>query len=280
MMAPSTDAASCWAAVAGLARRYRDGEIDAASFAALYFVYGQAAAHGPRFAARRYRADPRPDQPRWLAELAGLAGAGLRARLLHYLTRYHFLGVIPNVPIALRAWLRGEWDLLLCDYIPGPAEVLHLQAQGRRPVTLITAYPRLLQPVLNKPHALAFMIHDLEHAYKFFHDPVLHAEQRDFFGRLTQALTRGDFAGYLRDSIFARKFEYLMSDMNTHVMHSLHYLRAVLIECELRRAGKQPRDSLSAQAAADIAAVFAVLAADWPFDAAADLGAARFAQAR
>lgn len=248
-----------WTRLTEAARRHRRAEIDDATYAALYFMYGQIAAHGARFAARRYRADPRPDPARWLAELAGAAGADLRARLLHYLSRYHFLSVIPNVPVALCAWLRGEWALSLCDSIPAPVEVLRMQAQGRRPVTLIAAYPRLMRPVLNKPNALAFMIHDLAHAYKFFHDPLLHAGQKAFFVRLEKSLARGDFTRHLSDPVFAAKFDYLMSDMNTHVQHSLHYLRAVLIESVLRRAGKPPRDRLSRGDAAEIAVLLDVL---------------------
>lgn len=269
----NTDAVDQWRRLPGVARRYRDGEIDGAVYASLYFIYGQTAAHGRRYASRRFKSDPRPDHETWLADLERMAGEELRARLLHYLERYHFLGVIPNVPAALGAWLRGEWPLLLCEYIPDAEDVLRLQVQGRRPVTVLSDYPRLLQPVLKKPNAWAFMIHDLEHAYKYFHDPLLHAGQRDFFTRLERALARGDFTLYRRDPVFAEKFVYLISDMNTHVMHGLQYLRAILIEYYLRAEDKPPRERLSAPASAAITDLLSSLGESAEFAAVAGLRA-------
>jgi len=111
-------------------------------------------------------------------------------------------------------------------------------------VTAITAYPRMLSPVLDKPDAFEFFLHDLEHAYKFFHSPALYAGQRAFFRALDAALTRGAFLPYLDEAVFAGKFRYLMSDMNTHPEHSRQYLRAILIEFHLRRAGKPPTAAL------------------------------------
>ncbi len=266
----NTDAVDQWRRLPGVVRRYRDGEIDGAAYASLYFIYGQMAAHGRRFASRRFRDDPRPDHEAWLADLERAADEELRARLFHYLERYHFLGVIPNAPAALCAWLCGEWALLLCDYIPDPEQVLRLQAEGRRPVTVLSDYPRLLQPVLKKPNAWAFMVHDLEHAYKYFHDPLLHAGQRELFGRLEQALAHGDFISYLRDPVFAEKFAYLISDMNTHMMHGLQYLRAILIEYHLRAEGKRPRERLSAPASAAIADLLSSLGGQGEFAAVAE----------
>ena len=218
-----------------LAQRWRAGELDAASYGALYFLYGQFAVHGSRSASRRHKTDPRPDVAAWRVEIECSRGEDLRELLLHYLERHHYLGVIPNVPAALCAWLRGVWQLRLCETVPHPREVLRAQARGERPVTVIADYPRLLQPVLTKPNARAFMLHDLEHAYKFCAEPALHAGQRAFFQKIEEALAQGRFAQALHDAVFATKFTYLISDMNTHPAHSLHYLRAILIEYHLRR---------------------------------------------
>jgi hypothetical protein len=174
----------------------------------------------------------------WLSALETPDAAVLHVRLLDYLERYQFRGVIPNVPVALSEWLRGNWRMELRADIPRPLDVLRAQARGARPVTVITAYPRLLDPVLNKPNAYAFFLHDIEHAYKFFHSPALHVGQCAFFAALASALDRGVYAPYLGDPVFVGKFHYLMSDMNTHPQHSRQYLRAVLIEAYLRREGK------------------------------------------
>lgn len=232
----------------GLAQRWRTGEIEPAIFAAQYFLLWQMASHGRQFAARKNRSDTRPDAKQWLAWLETAKGEELHRCLLDWLERYQFRGVIGNVPVALMQWLRGTWPLILRDDIPGPRAVLHWQARGERAVTVLTEYPRLRRPVLNKPDAFAFFLHDLEHAYKFFHSPALHAGQRAFFAMLENAFDRGVFTPYSADAEFVTRFHYLMSDMNTHPEHSRQYLRAILVEFHLRQERKQLSEPLSAAA--------------------------------
>ena len=236
-----------------LAQRRRAGEFDDAVFAALYFLYWQIATHGAQFASRKCRHDPRPDMGAWLAAMETQDGETLHARLLDWAGRYQFRGVIANVPVALGQWLRGAWPLVLREDIPGPREVLRMQARGARPVTALTSYPRLLRPVLNKSDAFAFFLHDLEHAWKFFHAPELHAAQRVFFTMLDGAVDRGAFTPHLDDTEFTGKFHHLMSDMNTHPEHSRQYLRAILVEFYLRRERKAPAQALSPPAERAIA---------------------------
>ena len=236
-----------------LAERWRAGEFDDAEFAARYFLCWQIAAHGEQFASRKRKGDPRPEAGAWLARIETGGGAALRGRLCDWFSRYQFRGVIANVPVALGQWLRGAWPLVLREDIPGPREVLSLQARGARPVTALTAWPRLLQPVLKKSDAFAFFLHDLEHAYKFFYSPVLHAGQRAFFSALEGAVGRGEFTPYFDNAEFVEKFDYLMSDMNTHPEHSRQYLRAILVEFYLRHERKAPAEALSPAAERAIA---------------------------
>jgi hypothetical protein len=231
----------------GLAARWRAGEFDAAVFAS-----------------RKRKNDPRPDAEEWLAMLAAPQGEARRARLLDWLERYQFRGVIGNVPVALVQWLRGAWQLILREDIPSPRDVLRWQARGTRPVTVVTAWPRALEPVLNKPDAFAFFRHDLEHAYKFYHAPALYAGQCAFFARLEAAFDRGVFAPYFDDAEFVTRFHYLMSDMNTHPEHSRQYLRAILIEFYRRRECKTLTEWLNAAAERAIANVMRVLEAPAP----------------
>ena len=170
------------------------------------------------------------------------------ARLLDWLERYQFRGVIGNVPVALVQWLRGSWPLILREDIPKPLDVLRMQARGTRAVTVITAWPRAREPVLNKPDAFAFFQHDLEHAYKFYHSPALYAGQCAFFARLEAAFDRGVFSPYFDDAEFVTRFHYLMSDMNTHPEHSRQYLRAILIEFYRRRECQARAEWLNATA--------------------------------
>ena len=229
----------------GLAARWRAEEFAPAVFAALYFLHWQMAIHGRQFASRRRRNDARADMATWLAAMETKGGEALCAQLLDWLRRYQFRGVTANVPAALVQWLQGAWPLVLREDIPGPREVLRMQARGTRAVTALTSWPRMREPVLNKSDAFAFFLHDLEHAYKFFHSPVLHVGQRVFFTALEDAVDRGVFASYFGDAGFVDKFDYLMSDMNTHPEHSRQYLYAILIEFHLRRERKTPAAALS-----------------------------------
>lgn len=244
--------------------RWRAGEIGDASYAALYFLHWQVHSHGKRFASRKFKHDPRPDPSAWFEETANLPADAVRDYLVAYFERYQFLGIIHNVPVALVAWLKREWNLALCEHIPDPLAVLRMQVEGKRPVTVLSAWPRMLEPVLSKPNAFAFMIHDLEHAWKFFHDPEMHHRQRDFFRFMLEAVEAMTFADYLEDPVFAAKFDYVVSDMNTHIMHSSQFLRAILVEFHLRREGVPHHDALSQVARYEVSRLMSsLLGADW-----------------
>lgn len=235
-----------------LAARWRSGELDASMFASLYLLLWQIALHGSQFASRKCKRDPRPDMEQWLDFLKTPRAVDLRQRLLDFFERYQFRGVIANVPVALLQWLRGAWPLIACQDIPSPRELLAWQARGERAVTMKTDRVCIHQPLLNKRNAYEFFLHDLEHAYKFFHSPELQAGQRGFFIGLEAALDSGMFAVHLTDAAFREKFHYLMGDMNTHPEHSRQYLRAILIEFYLRREGQALTAALSPTAEGEI----------------------------
>lgn len=242
-----------------LAERYRAKQLTAAEYAALYVLYWQVARYGARVAQRRSRADAPVDGFMWCDRALRLRGPARAEYLVELFTRYDLRGVRRRVGTALRQWLLGAWRLMLCERVPVPRAVLRLQASGIRPITLVAAYPRLLQPVLDKSDAFAFACHDLEHAWQFFHEPDSCRAQQGFARRLHRALSAGAFDAYLADVRFAEQFAYLAADMNTHVLHSLQYLRAILIEHHLRRSGLGPNEKLPAPAHAAIHAALAAL---------------------
>lgn len=248
-----------------LAARHQAGELSDACYAAAYFMTWQTALHGKRYASRTAKSDPRPDAGAWPALLETASSSALEAALLRAFERQHFLGIIPNVAAAFAAWLRAEWPLTLILRIPSPAEVLDMQVLGTRPVTVVADPARAAQPVLTKANGFAFLVHDMEHAYKFYHDPQMHRGQRRFFQLLRDTLRRGALDAYRPDPAFAERLDYVMSDMNTHVVHSLRFLGAVLIECLLRREGKGMREALSAEAEAELADVLRDLGESWRF---------------
>lgn len=203
----------------------------------MYFLHWQIDLHATRFASRRDKDDVRPDGRQWLQRAEQLTGFALDAQLQRWFERYQFRSVIPNASVALNHWLGGKWPLHLLRHIPTPREVLSMQVRGVRPVTLIVDRERMHQPALTKANGFVFMVHDLEHAYKFFHDPKLNVMQRNLFAALAHACAAGLFFDDLSDAEFAARFDYLISDMNTHPVHGLQYLRAILVERYLHREG-------------------------------------------
>lgn len=187
-------------------------------------------------------------------------GPALEAALAKLFQRYQFRGIIPSVAGAIAAWLQQRWPLRVLERVPTAREVLRMQADGVRPVTLLARYPRMLAPVLRKGNAFMFMVHDLEHAYKFYHDPRSHAQQRRLFQCLARRCKAGQFDVFLSDIEFAAKFDYLASDMNTHPLHSLQYLRAILIGHHAKMEEKEANEHLSANAEASVAALLAGVA--------------------
>jgi len=246
--------------LAMLAAMVRAGALDAAGYVALYVLHWQVARYGRGVAQRRSRRDPPADGVEWLS--TAIASPARSEFLADLFARYELRGVRRRVGVTLQRWLCGDWRPTLLHAVPAPRTVLRMQAAGSRPVTVIGAYPRLLRPVLDKADAFAFVCHDLEHAWQFFHDPARREAQQRFARRLEHAWTAGAFDACLADPAFAAKFEYLAADMNTHVLHSLQYLRAILIEHHLRRAGLDPRARLPAAARAAVRAALAALIGD------------------
>ncbi len=247
--------------------RWRAGEVDDPSYAALYFLHWQVVNHGKRFASRRHKGDPRPDPALWFVEISALDRQQVRDYLRGIFERYQFFGVTGNVPATLAAWLGMAWPLTLCEHIPNSREVLRMQVEGTRPVTVLSSWPRMLNPVLTKPNAFAFMVHDLEHAWKFYHDPEMFRQQREFFRLLLTAESKGCFDAYLCDAVFSAKFDYLISDMNTHPLHAAQFLRAILMEFHLRRENLHHPDELAKVARDDVSGLMAyLLGAEWLAD--------------
>lgn len=223
--------------IPNLAARRRRGALPDPEFAAAYFLYWQVARAGDAGVARKHKQDPRPDVRAWMAQLREAEEGRWSEWLAQWFARYQFVGVSARASTALLRWLQRAWPLRLREDVPDPVEILRLQARGERAVTVLTEWPRLCQPVLGKRDGFAFFLHDLEHAHRFFHDPVLHDAQRTFFAGLAALHERGVFARYLEDAVFMKKFHYLISDMNTHPEHARQYLRAILIECHGRWMG-------------------------------------------
>jgi len=129
---------------------------------------------------------------------------------------------------SLQNWLEQKWDLELCDYVPSADMVLARQCQGVRPVTVILDPDHWGKPIGHHTDELDFLVHDLEHAANFHKDPLWKKSQILFFRDLTRIISLLD--PLLKADRFRSKFEYLVSDMNSHVLHLMLYLRASILE--------------------------------------------------
>ena len=230
--------------MAVLRGRWVAGAIGDAAHAAGYFLLWHIERHGRRFASRLQRDRDTPAPEVWRERLLTAEATALYALLGEWLSHYRYLRIGADIPGALRAWLQDDWPLRLTERIPGPREVLRLQAEGTRPVTLI-GFPRAAQPILHKANGQDFLVHDLAHAWKFLRDPRQYRLQCRFFRWLQRALESGLFDEWLTDAAFAGQMDYLISDMNTHPVHGLKFLHAAAIECLLRREGRGPRERMS-----------------------------------
>lgn len=235
-----------------LTEDWRNGAYGDAEYAARCFLNWTINTYKNRAAARKKKSDPRPDPIHWQHQLTTLRGIDATLFIADILSRHNFFGIIPNASCALMRWVKGEWPLTLCQHIPAPKAVLRMQLEGTRPITVISDPERAEGPIMHKKNALEFLVHDLEHGYKFFHDPEQLRAQREFFCAISNILQSGLLRRHLQEEIFAERFDYLISDMNTHPAHSLQYLRAILVEHGLRQEHKGSRDPLTTEAQAEI----------------------------
>lgn len=160
--------------------------------------------------------------------------------VMEVFTSNYVRGVALDSHEGLVGWFEDRYPLIIRHEIPGAQEMLSVQCEGNRIVTLLLNEEE--QNVRYGRHADAcdFMLHDFEHAHKFFGEPRSHSGQVRFFRRLKASLAR--FEIWSGDTLFKRDLEYLMSDMNSHPMHLLKYLKAIVLNAEMRRTGLRKPD--------------------------------------
>lgn len=152
-----------------------------------------------------------------------------------------------SVAQSLMAWQAGKYPLQIMDYVPTPFEVLSLQTQGRRCVSMLQTQNEMQNFVEEGRDVLGFIVHDLIHADHYFADPIKAAAQTHFSQRLVVIFGLPQIQAMLnKDTIFKSEFEYLMSDMNSFPLHLLKTLKAVLLGYYKRRDGLGMKTPLSA----------------------------------
>lgn len=152
----------------------------------------------------------------------------------HIYSLHSFFGHyrIKNLPVSVPRvlWLidQKKIEIEIVENPIDPVEMLKLQAQGKRVVTLSRSCFLNGELVDEQRDALEFLLHDLSHANLFFSET--HAEQKIFFANLMQLLNEQSVCQSLQqDELFVKDLNYIMSDMNSSKIHLLSSLRAALI---------------------------------------------------
>lgn len=149
-----------------------------------------------------------------------------------FFENYRFKKLPEGVSRILNLWDRERVDLKLVETAIMPLEMLDLQAHGQRVVTISRSALLQGQLVDGQRDGLEFLLHDLLHADLFFKEN--HEEQVLFFHQIKRNLESKMYESYLKDPLFQKDFEYVISDMNSCRIHLESCLKAALIESEKR----------------------------------------------
>ncbi len=153
--------------------------------------------------------------------------------LLHFsldeIYQLNFKGLPKKTNIAILNWLNGNWDLILEYKIPSPLEILELQINKKRCVTIITEENRLGTHILQKRDALSFAVHDLEHAVNFYQNEKVFLGQVGFYHFLKVLMEEVTIQNLRAvHPTFKKEFDYVISDMNAYSIHALKYTLGII----------------------------------------------------
>lgn len=217
--------------------KWESGQMSSSLMASLYTVYLSSLKFGADFLQRKSSKSKKIDLSQPIIS---------ESYFIDLFENYKFKKMKPYVSEVLLNWLKGEWTMELITHIPSPTEVLELQAIGFRPVTMLVSSKRFFKPVLHKEDTLAFLTHDLEHAYKMNHDRGLFSMQVNFFRKISDLMKSKSFeysfSQCFDDEQFKKDFDYLLSDMNTHPFHSLKFLKGLILSYFLRKSNESKLD--------------------------------------
>jgi hypothetical protein len=171
-----------------------------------------------------------------------------------------------SVQKSLSAWQCGFYPLNLLTYLPSADDVLAMQAQGQRCVSMLLKPEEIHSFVEEGRDVLGFIVHDLIHADHFFHDPARAQAQIDFCQKLLEVLKLPAIQHMLFiDDVFRKEFHYLMSDMNSVPLHLLKTLKAVLLGYFKRQNDGNMKQALAASAEIQFADCYRQVLQAWDF---------------
>ncbi|MEK2646052.1 hypothetical protein [Bdellovibrio sp. BCCA] len=171
-----------------------------------------------------------------------------------------------SVQQSLSAWSSGRYPLRLLTTVPTPEEVLEMQAQGLRCISMLIQENEICHFVEEGRDVLGFIVHDLIHADHFFADPVKAQAQIHFCQKLLVIEKLPEIQKMLSGDItFKGEFHYLMSDMNSVPLHLLKTLKAILLGYFKRRENAAMNAPLPPQVETEFLKLFKAILDPWSF---------------
>ncbi len=184
--------------------------------------------------------------------------------LFDLISQFAFYGIPVSINRALTRWFEGVYPLQLWTDIPTPDELLRVQTEGSRGVTVFEDEKFLSQMINPLRDPFEFILHDLEHADRFFLEPENHKGQVGFFKILHRFWQHPDLQTmYAQDDVFQHEFDYLMADMNSYSVHMLQYMKAITLGYFLRKEGKTLKDILSNEGQIRYEKFCALISVEW-----------------
>lgn len=175
-----------------------------------------------------------PVNERTAARLANVSS------LAELLDKFMLKGVRLDSHMGLWGLVAEAYPLTVVHVVPTPEQMLDIQCAGGRFVTFLKNPEDQNKRIGRFDGAFDFLMHDLEHAHKFFGDPRGFRGQMAFFKLLRRSLAM--FEKWSADPLFTKDMDYLKSDMNSHPVHLFKYLKAIVLTAELRRTGGTSAD--------------------------------------
>lgn len=148
---------------------------------------------------------------------------------IQFLEKIRFRKIPDTIRITLLNWLLKKWNIKLLDYNPTSYEMLEFQSKGIRIVTIDFDSALNCQFVFEIRDAFEHFLHDLEHCYNFYNKEELYFKQIEFFKYLLNFYPEVEILLNI-DLDFKRKWDYLISDMNSHPEHLKQYTKAIFYE--------------------------------------------------
>jgi hypothetical protein len=154
---------------------------------------------------------------------------------LNLLENYNLRGIPEVVNETILMWHQKILPLNLLFHIPKPIDVLMEQMKGERSVTMITSEIGLTKYVLEERDPLSFLIHDLQHAYKFFSHHESYKGQIGFYNFIFDLAKDEKLLKMMNaDEQFKNEFEYAISDMNAYSLHLIKHMNNSFKEANKR----------------------------------------------